>query len=798
MTRKIRKAAVIGSGVMGSGIAALLASAGIKTTLLDILPFDLKEEEKSDPAARNRIVQQGFNNLLMSRPAALMSAADAKLIRIGNLEDHFDWLSDCDWIVEVVVENLGVKQDLLKRIEKIRKKDAIVSSNTSGIPLAKMSQELTPEFRLHFLGTHFFNPVRYMPLLELIPGKETLAEVLDFMADFGSRVLGKGIVWAKDTPNFIGNRIGIFNSLNNIHTMQEQGLTIPEVDALMGPALGRAKTAQFRTGDLVGLDILYHVADNTYNLLPDDSEQERFKAPKFLEAMVEKKWLGNKTGSGFYKKTTDENGKRVIKVINPDTLEYEDFDTPEFPCVKAASKAKTFEDKIQAMVFGEDKGALYVWKCLSRTWIYAVNRIPEISDTILEIDNAIRWGFNAAKGPFQMWDAAGVENVVERMVSDGLRVPDTVMTMLEKGCKSFYKTENGKEYYYDFASQNYVEKPVKANELNLALLKSGKNLVKSCDSASLIDLGDGVFCCEFHTKMNALDADIKFFLDECLDYVDENGVGLVIGNQADKAFSAGADLKAMAERVKTGSFDEISKGIESFQSVIQKERYSAFPVVAAPFGMTLGGGCEVCLGADRMVAHAELYMGLVEVGVGLLPAGAGCLNLWKKISKRFAPPIMGVDLMGAFMPAFTAIATAKVSTSAAEARANGFLSDTDRIVFNRDCLIAEAKKEVLRMVEDGYAPPLKTETIVLGDAAQGPVAAYLLNMSKGGFVSEYDAFLANRIARVISGGEVGTGTPVDEEVILTLERETFVENLQQEKTQNRIAHLLKTGKPLRN
>ncbi len=798
MIRKIRKAAVIGSGVMGSGIAALLASAGVKTTLLDIVPFDLSDEEKNDPKARNRIVQQGFDGLMKARPAALMTPGDVQKIQIGNLEDDFNLLADCDWIVEVVVENLEVKQELFKRIEGVRKKDAIISTNTSGIPLKEISKDLSSDFKQHFMGTHFFNPVRYMHLLELIPGEETSRDILDFMAGFGSRMLGKGIVWAKDTPNFIGNRIGIFNSLNNIHTMMEEGLSIPEVDALLGPAIGRAKTAQFRTADLVGIDIVYHVAENTYALLPDDSEQERFKAPDFFKAMVDKNMLGNKTGGGFYKKTMDENGKRQILVINPETLEYEPFEKVEFECVANAAKAKTFPEKIQAMIFGDDRGSQFVWKCMSRTWIYAANRIPEISDTIVEVDNAVRWGFNAKLGPFEMWDAAGVENTVEKMMSSGLSVPDSIMTMLNNGCKSFYKTENGKVFFYDFATQGYVEKPTNEKELNLTLLKSDSKVILTCDSASLIDLGDGVFCCEFHTKMNALNPEIKVFIDQCLDYVDENGVGLVYGNEGGKAFSAGADLKSLIERVQAGGFDDITAGIASFQSIMQKARYSAFPVVAAPFGMTLGGGCEVCLGADRIVAHSELYMGLVEIGVGLLPAGGGCMNLWKKISQRFDAPIDGADLLVAFMPVFTNIAMAKISTSAAEARANGFLGPNDRIVFNRDFLIAEAKKEVLRMVEDGYTPPVKANIPVLGDAAMGPVSAYLTNMAKGGFVSDYDAFLAKRIAYVISGGEVGTGTPIDEEVILTLEKETFVDNLKQEKTQQRIGHLLKTGKPLRN
>jgi len=798
MTRKIRKAAVIGSGVMGSGIAALLASAGVKTLLMDIVPFDLTEDEKKDAAARNRIVTDAFDALKKSRPAALMVPGDASLISLGNLEDDFDKLSDCDWIIEVVVENLKIKQDLFKRIEAIRKKDAIVSTNTSGIPLKAISEGLSKDFQKHFMGTHFFNPVRYMHLLELIPGKETQKDILDFMADYGSRKLGKGIVWAKDTPNFIGNRIGVFNSMNNVHTMLEEGLSIPEVDALMGPAVGRAKTAQFGTTDLVGLDILCNVAENNYNLVPDDSEQDRFKVPAFFKTMVEKKILGNKTRGGFYKKTKDADGKTVRMVISPDTLEYAPFETPDFTCVAEAAKAKTLPEKIRAMVFGDDRGSRYVWKCLSRTWIYAANRIPEISDTVVEIDKAIRWGFNAGLGPFEMWDAAGVKTCVEKMRQDGLAVPQAITKMLENGCESFYKTEDGHLFYYDFATQAYVKKSEISNELNLEALKSNKKIVLSCPSASLIDLGDGVFCCEFHTKMNALNPEIKVFMNSCLDYVDENGVGLVYGNQGDKAFSAGADLKAMMKNVEAGNFETISNGVAEFQAVIQKSKYSAFPVVAAPFGLTLGGGCEVCLGADRIVAHAELYMGLVEIGAGLLPGGGGCMNLWKKVSKRLGTPINGADLLTAFNPVFQAISTAKVSRSAADARANGFLTDSDRIVFNKDILIAEAKKEVLRMAEDGYAPPAKIPIPVTGELAQGLIESYILNMKAAGYLSEYDAFLAKRIAFVLSGGEVASKTLIDEDVILTLERETFVDNLKQEKTVARITHLLKTGRPLRN
>ncbi|MBW2368031.1 MAG: 3-hydroxyacyl-CoA dehydrogenase/enoyl-CoA hydratase family protein, partial [Deltaproteobacteria bacterium] len=780
MMRKIKQAAVIGSGVMGGGIAALLAGAGIQTLLLDIVPFDLTDDEKKDPAARNRIVKAGMDGILNARPPALMHPKDVARIAIGNLEDDFDKLADCDWIIEVVVERLDIKQNLLKKIEPIRKAGAIVSTNTSGIPLAAMSKELGSDFRQHFLGTHFFNPVRYMHLLELIAGEETLPEVLEFMADFGDRMLGKGIVWAKDTPNFVGNRIGVHGSALAIQTMLEAGLTIPEADAMTGPALGRPKTATFKTGDLVGLDILAHVAQNTYDLVPDDEERERFKLPAFVSRMLENKLLGNKTRGGFYKKEKGPDGKKIRKVINPETLAYEDVVKPNFPCLAAAKAAKGLPDKIKAVVHGDDKGARYAWKVLAGSLIYAANRVPEIADTIVEIDNAMKWGYNFTLGPFGSWDAIGLPESVQRMEKEGMAVPEKVKKMLSAGNTSFYKTENGKVHYYDFASESYQQAPVSDRAITLSTLKDMGNTAKSCPSASLVDLGDGVFCCEFHTKMNALNSELIEFMHESMDYVDANGAGMVFGNQAGGmpgAFSAGADLLAVAMAALEGKFSDISQMIQRLQGAMQKARYAAFPVVAAPFGMALGGGCEIGLGSDRMVAHSELFMGLVEMGVGLLPAGGGCLNLWKKFTGTLPEAVTDADLTKFFVPVFTNIAMAKVSTSAADARANGFLGPMDRIVFNRDNLIGEAKKEVLKMVSDGYAPPLKQKVKVLGQTAQGMVNVQIADMQRAGWVSEYDAFLAKRIAYVISGGDVGHGNEIDEEVILKLEEEAFLDLL---------------------
>jgi len=801
MVRKIRQAAVIGSGVMGGGIAALLAGAGIKTFLLDIVPFDLTEDEKDDPAARNRIVKAGLDTVLMSSPSLLMQKKDVHRITIGNLEDDFDRISACDWIVEVVVENLKIKQNLFKRIETKRKSGAIVSSNTSGLPLKAMSQGLGLDFKQHFLGTHFFNPVRYMHLLEIIPGEETLPELIEFISDFGERILGKGIVRAKDTPNFVGNRIGVQGMVKAMQLMLEDDLSIPEVDALFGTAMGRPKTAMFKTCDIVGLDTMGHVARNTYELIVDDEERHSFVLPEFVDRMIEKKILGKKTQSGFYKTELTPEWKKIRKVIDPKTLEYSEYKPADFPCLGEAKKAKTLPEKMKAILYGRDKGARFAWKVVANGLIYAVNRIPEISESIVEIDNAMKWGFNFEMGPFETWDAIGLEASVEKMEKDGFEVPEKVKRMIAAGHTSFYTTDNGKRFVYDFVAENYTEVIASEAIISLNTLKGADKVVQSCASASLIDLDDGVFCLEFHTKMNALNKEIVEFQQHAMEYVDANGMGLVIGNQAGGipgAFSAGGDLFFMAGLAMKGKFSEIDAFLRLAQDSIQKEKYSSFPVVAAPYGMTLGGGCELCLGADRIVAHAELYMGLVEIGVGLIPSGGGCLNLWKKFVQTIPEAVTDIDLGKFFVPVFMSIALAQVSTSAAEARASGFLGPSDRIVFNRDYLIGEAKKEVLKMVDEGYAPPLKQPIKVLGQAAQGMIEVEIFNMLKGKFITEYDAFLARRIAYVISGGEVRDNSTVEEDVILKLEREAFIDFWKEKKTMARVEHMLKTGKPLRN
>jgi 3-hydroxyacyl-CoA dehydrogenase len=800
MGRRIQKVAVIGSGIMGGGIAALCASAGIPTLLLDIVPFDLKDDEKKDPKARNRIVNAGFDGLMKAKPALFMDKEnDSKLVSIGNLEDDFKKLADCDWIVEVVVENLKIKQDLFAKIEKVMKKDAIISTNTSGLPLNKISQGRGKNFKEHFLGTHFFNPVRYMHLFEIIPGKETKKDILKFISEFAEKTLGKGVVWAKDTPNFIGNRIGVYSMVSSMQIMEQMGMSIPEVDAMSGPVLGRPKTAAFKTADLVGLDTFSHVANNCYDLCPKDESRAGLKLPAFVGKMVEKKWLGNKTKQGFYKKEITPDWKKINKVIDYKTMEYVTFDKVEFPCLAAAKKKDSLAEKMQAVVNGTDKGAKFAWKAIAGTLIYSANRIPEISDTIVEIDNAMKWGYNWELGPFETWDAIGVKASVDRMKKEGLKVPKKIQQMVDKKVKSFYKIEKGKKMFYDLKSGKYKEIVVSPLAINLANLTANKKVVKSNSSASLIDLGDGVFNVEFHTKMNAMNGELGQMIADGIEYTMENGVGLVLGNQAPGfpgAFSAGGDLGYMGKMAESKKFNDIDKMIRDLHLMIMGIKYSPIPVIAAPYGMTLGGGCELCLASDKIIAHAELFMGLVELGAGLIPGGCGMMHLWQRYMDSVPASVKLADYAAYLIPAFLLVAQAKVSMSAHEARKNGFLRPTDRIVFNRDNLIGEAKKEVLAMVSNGYTPPAKKKYPMMGKEAQGMVWANLQDMSFGGYIPKHMEFIAKKAIYCMSGGEARQGQLVSEDYLMKLEREAFVELWKTENTQKMAAHIMATGKPL--
>jgi 3-hydroxyacyl-CoA dehydrogenase len=800
MVRRIQKVAVIGSGIMGGGIAALCASAGIPTLLLDIVPFDLKDEEKKDPKARNRIVNAGYEGILKAKPALFMDKEkDTQLITLGNLDDDFKKLADCDWIVEVVVENLKIKQELFTRIEKIMKKGAIISTNTSGLPLNKISQGRSKVFKENFLGTHFFNPVRYMHLLEIIAAKETKKDILKFMAEFGEKVLGKGIVWAKDTPNFIGNRIGVYSGVRAMQIMMEMKMTIPEVDALTGPAIGRPKTASIKLLDLVGLDTFFHVSKNCYDMCTKDESRDGLKLPDFVTKMVEKKWLGNKTKQGFYKKEITPDWKKIDKVINYKTLEYETFEKPNFPCLVAAKKAATLEEKVQAMTYGTDKGSQFIWRATAAMLIYSINRIPEIADSIVEIDNAMKWGYAWEMGPFETWDAIGIKKSVDRMKKEGMKIPKKIQLMLAKKVKTFYKVDKGKKMYFDLKSMKYKEIATSPLAINLADLRASKKIVKENKSASVIDLGDGVFNVEFHTKMNAMDGALGEMIAEGLQYTVDNGVGLVLGNQAPGmpgAFSAGGDLGYMGDMAKNKKFSDIDKMIKDLHTMIMALKYSPIPVVAAPYGMTLGGGCEVCLASDRIVAHAELFMGLVEIGAGLLPGGCGMMHLWQRYMDSIPAGVKIQDWGAYLVPAFMLVAQAKVSMSAQEARKNGYLRPTDRIVFNKDNLIGEAKKEVLTMVANGYVSPAKKKYPVMGQEAQGMVWANLQDMSIGGYIPKHMEFIAKKAIYCMSGGEARQGQLVSEEYLQKLEREAFVDLWKTENTQKMAAHIMSTGKPL--
>ncbi len=800
MVRRIRQAAVIGSGIMGGGIAALLTGAGIKTLLLDIVPFDLKEEEKKNPKARNKIVTKGLEAAMKAKPPLFYDKNnDSNLLSTGNLEDDFDKLKQCDWIVEVVVENLKIKQQLFKRIDAIRAEHTIVSSNTSGIPLKEMSQGLSAGFKKHFLGTHFFNPVRYMHLLEIIPGQETDPEILDYMAAFGEKKLGKGIVWAKDTPNFIGNRIGMQGMGRTIQFMVQDGLTIPEVDALFGPAVGRPKTAIFKTSDLVGLDTMAHVAGNTYELAKEDEERDAFLLPEFIKKLIADGKLGNKTKAGFYKKELTPEWKTIRKVVNPQTGEYETYDKVSFPCIEAAKKAKTLPEKLKAVVYGDDKGAKFAWKCTASQMIYSANRIPEIADTVVEIDNAMKWGYGFEMGPFETWDAIGVKESVAKMEKEGFKVPEKIKAMLAAGHTAFYKIENGKRAFYDFASKSYKQIKTSKDNIVLADLRASGKVVKTAEAATLFDLGDGVYNIEFHTKMNAMNKAIVDFMAEASEYVYKNGVGLVFGNQTPGmpgTFSAGGDLAFMLGLAQAGKFDEINAFIAKVHEGIMTMKYAPIPIVAAPYGLTLGGGCEICLAASRIVANVDLNMGLVEIGAGLVPGGCGMMHLWQRYVDSAPADVKIADYGAYLVPAFMSVAQAKVSMSAQQARAMGFLRPSDRIVFNRDNLIGEAKKEVLRMVEDGYAPPAKKKYPVMGQAAQGMVWAQMNDMKNGGYIPAHMEFIAKKAIYCMSGGEATQGQLVSEEYLMRLEREAFVELWKTENTQKMAEHIMKTGKPL--
>jgi len=810
MEKKIKKAGVIGAGVMGATIAAQMANVGIETILLDIVPPELTEDDKKKGLAeeskefRNKFGRIGLNTALNSRPASFYVPEYAKLITIGNTEDNLGWLSDVDWIIEVVVERLDIKKEVFEKIESVLAPGTIVTSNTSGIPAQTMCEGRSENFRKYFAITHFFNPPRYMKLLEIVPGPDTLPEVVELLAETCEKALGKGIVYAKDTPNFVANRIGTYSVFCAIKAMTDLGLTIETVDELTGPVIGNPKSASFRTVDLVGLDTLLHVADNVYEGAPDDEKREMFKPPDFLIRMIEKKLLGEKTKQGFYKKAKDSDGKRVILSLDYNTLEHTPRKKVKLASLEATKNVSGTGQKIKSLYYAEDIAGQFAFRTLSEAFIYSANRIPEIADDIVNVDNAMKWGFGRKMGPFETWDAVGVGKSMEKMNEAGYEIPTWVHEMLDSGKTSFYMKDAGVSYYYDLASKDYREIPVKPGIILLPSLKERKKEVAGNTGATLINIGDGVACLEFHAKMNAIGPDIINMIMDSAEIVRKDFEGLVIANHADN-FSAGANLALVLLAAQEEEWDDLEWEVKSLQDALMKLKYLEKPVVAAPAGMALGGGCEVCLAADRVRYAAETYMGLVEVGVGVIPAGGGTKEMLIRNTEHLFEVQKGgvylkqIELMPFVARGFETIAMAKVSTSGPEAVKLGYLRPTDKMTTNGDCLIEDAKKTVLAMNMEGYRPPMPMDDIrVAGENTFAMIKFALWTMRESGYITDHDVAVSTKVGYVLCGGDVLPDTKVSEQYLLDLEREAFLSLCGEPKTQARMQHMLTTGKPLRN
>jgi len=820
MLKRIEKVAVLGAGTMGSRIAAHLANAGVRSYLLDIVPPDAPANAAT--AVRNRIAEAGLDAARKSKPAAFMEPGLARLVTTGNFEDHLSLLAECDWIIEAVVENLDLKRTLLRKVEAVRKPGTIITTNTSGLPVHSIAEGFSTDFRRHWFGTHFFNPPRYMRLLEIIPTPESDPAAIEAIAQFCSVRLGKGIVYAKDTPNFIANRIGTFSVVNIIRLMQEFDFSIEDVDALTGSAIGFPKSATFRTIDMIGLDVLGHVVRNAKHMVSalagaggSDVEllDERgdLELPAFYDQMVERKMLGDKTQAGFYKKDRGPQGEQRL-ALDWKTLEYRPSSRPKFPSLEMAKNVDSLGERVRMLTgFGGeklDKAGQFLWTALSEVFTYSANRIPEISDNVVEIDRAMRMGFNWEMGPFELWDAIGVRESDARMKQEGKPVSSNVEKLLASGHSSWYtdapQTASGRSYF-DFATTSLKEEKVAPGVWSVTVAKKSNGVVKANSGASLIDLGDGVGCIEFHSKMNSLGADIIQLTSQVLkpDGLGENFDAFVISNDAAN-FSVGANIMLLLMAVQDEEWDEVDMMIRQFQNMTQLIKFSPKPVVAAPFGMALGGGCEVSLHSAARQPHAELYMGLVEVGVGLLPGGGGCKEMTLRAvdaAQSIRPEGRGesVEMMEAMKKAFETIALAKVSTSAFEARSLGFLSRGDEITMNRERVLSDAKAHALELARAGYRAPVpRTDIPAPGENILATLKLGVHLMRQGEFISDHEVKIATNVAEVLCGGALTPGTPITEQYLLDLEREAFKSLSGERKTQERIQFTLKTGKPLRN
>ena len=795
-SRKIRKVAVLGSGIMGSRIACHFANIGIEVLLLDIPTPGLSDELKDNKTAKNKLVNEALRSALKSNPSPIYSKDFSSRISTGNLDDDLSRIKDCDWVVEVVIENLKIKKELFEKVELHRKKGSLITSNTSGIPIELMIDGRSEDFCAHFCGTHFFNPPRYLKLLEIIPASTTESEVVDFLLQYGDLYLGKTTVLCKDTPAFIANRIGVFSIMAIFKLMQEHELSVEEVDAITGPISGRPKSATFRTCDLVGLDTLVKVAQGVQQNCPKDEMNSWYEIPSFLEEMITKQWLGDKSGQGFYKKTKDTDGQSLIQALDLKSLEYKDKEKVRFQSIGDAKQANRLSSKLKILFGGQDKASNFYRAVTTSILVYSANRIPEIADELYQIDDALKAGFGWEVGPFETWDILGFDTVLKQANEFGHSLPKWIGDFQKSGNSSFYKVEDGIRKYYNIKTGQYTQIPGQDGfiQLDNYRLNSPVYQNKEC---TLHDIGDGVLCLEFHTKMNAIGSGVLQGINKSIEIAETQAWnGLVIGNDATN-FSAGANLAMMLMLAIEQEYDELNMAIKYFQNTVMRLRYSAIPVVIAPHGLTLGGGCEMSLHADSAVAAAETYIGLVEVGAGLIPGGGGTKEFVVRVSDGF---YQGDPQLPALQERFTTIATAKVATSAHEAFEIGVLhSDKDEVVVNDKRLIAEAKRKVLELSADGYSQrPQRDDILVLGRTALGALYSGVEAFGIGAYASEHDQKIARKLAFVMAGGDLTQPSYVTEQYLLDLEREAFLSLLGERKTLERIQHILKTGKPLRN
>lgn len=801
MKRLIKKVAVLGSGVMGSRIACHFANIGCEVYLLDIVPKELTNKEKAkgltleDKAVRNRIANDNLQSTLKAKPSPIYHKSFASRITTGNFDDNMGWLQKCDWTIEVVVENLEIKKKVFEKVEQFRKPGTLITSNTSGIPIHSMLEGRSEDFQKHFCGTHFFNPPRYLQLFEIIPTEKTSPEVLEFLQYYGDLYLGKTTVVCKDTPSFIANRIGVFSIMAIFKLMKEIDISIEDIDLLTGPLTGKPKSAIFRTCDVVGLDTLVKVANNNYETCPEDEQREIMKVPDFVNELLERNWLGDKTGQGFYKKSRDAEGNRVILTLDLDTFEYREKKRSKFASVAAAKPVDNLRERLKVLHYSKDKAAEFLRKLSYMLFEYASNRIPEISDELYKIDDGMRAGFGWELGPFETWDAIGFTKVTEEMNEADYKLAPWIKEMLDKGFTSFYKIENGVRKYYDQKSHSYKNIPGKEAFIILDNYRANKPVWQN-SGTTLHDIGDGVLNLEFQTKMNSIGGEVLEAINKSIEIAEKDFNGLVIGNDG-QHFSAGANLALILMLAVEQDYDELNMVVQQFQNTTMHIRYSGIPVVSAPHGMTLGGGCEVCLHSDKVNASAETYIGMVEVGVGVIPAGGGTKEMVLRASDSYQKDAVELPEL---QKRFLTIAQASVATSAHEAFDLGILvKEKDQVTVNPQRVIANAKRMVLEMHNNGYTQPIPRKDIkVLGRSALSSLIVAIKSYTRAGYITEHDEKIAEKLAYIMCGGDLTAPGQVSEQYLLDLEREAFLSLLGERKTLERIEYMLNKGKPLRN